>query len=186
MERKDADLGVPKASDPHSSQSNDQDMSDDKRSDDLKEQKESRSAPTGATSTAPNATDGSKGTNNQDPKSSSKKPEDTDQQQDATASSTDPGAKKKTESVSESHKDWFSRVTKEGQEVLWHPTASARCPTLLTGVQPSNLKSLETLGWEDKLESGRQFVVTPHPLEATAWENGFVPETHGFTHHRGT
>ena len=25
----------------------------------------------------------------------------------------------------------------------------------------------------------RQFVVTPHPLEATAWENGFVPETQG-------
>ena len=25
----------------------------------------------------------------------------------------------------------------------------------------------------------RQFVATPHPLEATAWENGFVPETQG-------
>ena len=117
--KEDADLGVPKASDPHSSQSNDQDMSDDKRSDDLKEQKESHSAPEGAASAAPNATDGSDGTNNQDPKSSSKKPEDTDQQQDATASSTDPVAKEKTESVSESHKNWFSRVTKEGQEVLW-------------------------------------------------------------------
>ena len=74
--------------------------------------------------------------------------------------------------------------------MLWHPEASAKCPTLLTGVQPSTLKSLETLGWEDKLESadlekhteylrGRQFVAIPHPLEATAWENGFVPETHG-------
>ena len=89
---------------------------------------------------------------------------------------------------SESREDWFSRVTKAGQEVLWHPRP--RCPTLLTGVQPSNLKSLETLGWEDKLESadlekhmdylrGRQFLALPHPLEATAWENGFVPETHG-------
>ena len=95
---------------------------------------------------APDATDGSDGTKDQDPKSSSKKPEDTDQQQDATASSTDPVTKEKKAPVSESHEDWFSRVTKEGQKVLWHPKASARCPTLLTGVQPSNLKSLETLG----------------------------------------
>ena len=98
--------------------------------------------------------------------------------------------KKKTESVSESHEDWFNRVTKEGQEVLWHPRASAKCPTLLTGVKSSDLKSIDTLGWEDKLETAnlekhaeylreRQFVVTPHPLEATAWENGFVPETQG-------
>ena len=52
------------------------------------------------------------------------------------------------------------------------------------------LSSGDTLGWEDKLETAslekhaeylreRQFVVTPHPLEATAWENGFVPETQG-------
>ena len=95
--KEDADLGVPKASDPHSSQSNDQDMSDDKRSDDLKEQKETNSAPAGAASTVPNATGGSDGTNNQDPKSSSKKPEDTSQQRDATASSTDPVTKGKTE-----------------------------------------------------------------------------------------
>ena len=61
---------------------------------------------------------------------------------------------------------------------------------LLTGVQPSDLKCLETFRWEDKLETadleehaaylrGRHFVALPHPLEATAWENGFVPETHG-------
>ena len=92
--------------------------------------------------------------------------------------------------MSESHKDWFKRVTKEGQEVLWHRTGSAKCPTLLTGVISSDLKCIETFGWEDKLETAnlekhaeylreRQFVVTPHPLEATAWENGFVPETQG-------
>ena len=57
-------------------------------------------------------------------------------------------------------------------------------------MQPSDLKSLETFRWEDKLETadlekhtdylrGRHFVALPHPLEATAWENGFVPETHG-------
>ena len=53
--KEDADLGVPKASDPHSSQSNDQVMSDDERSDDLKEQKESHSTPEGAASAAPDA-----------------------------------------------------------------------------------------------------------------------------------
>ena len=111
-------------------------------------------------------------------------------QQDATASSADSATKENKESVSESHKDWFTRVTQEGQEVLWPSENSDRCPTLLTGVQPSDLKSLETLGWEDKLESAdlekhtnylreRQFLALPHPLEATAWENGFVPETHG-------
>ena len=188
--REDADLGVPKASDPRSSQTNDQEMSDDKRSDDLKEQKRMNSTPTGAASAASKATGDSEGTTNQDPKSSSENPDATNRQQDANASSTDTATKQKTKSVSESHEDWFSRVTREGQEVLWYPKASARCPTLLTGVQPSNLKGMETSGWEDKLESadlekhaeylrGRKFVALPHPLEATAWENGFVPETHG-------
>ena len=92
--------------------------------------------------------------------------------------------------MSESHEDWFSRVTSAGQEVLRYPGPTTRCPMLLTGVQPATLKSLETLGWEDKLEAadlekhmdylrGRQFLALPHPLEATAWESGFVPETHG-------
>ena len=74
--------------------------------------------------------------------------------------------------------------------MLLPPDGSGRCPTLLTGVQPSDLQSPETFGWEDKLETAdlekhstylreRHFVALPHPLEATAWENGFVPETHG-------
>ena len=74
--------------------------------------------------------------------------------------------------------------------MLWPSDDSGKCPTLLTGVHPLNLKGLETVGWEDKLETadldkhmeylrGRHFLALPHPLEATAWENGFVPETHG-------
>ena len=66
------------------------------------------------------------------------------------------------------------------------------CPTLLTGVELSDPTKINTLGWEDKLEtanlekhaeylSERQFVATPHPLEVTAWENGFVPETQGLS-----
>ena len=69
--KEDADLNVPETSDPHSAQSTDQDMSEDKRSDDLKGQKESSSVLEGSTSAAPKAVDGKEGTNNQDPKSSS-------------------------------------------------------------------------------------------------------------------
>ena len=187
--KEDANVGVPKASDPHSSQPDEQEISDEKGSDDPNEEKKPSGAPEDAASKTPNAADEADGTNKQHQKSS-KEPEDTDQQQDASASSSDPVAKKRKESVSESQEDWFKRVTKEGQEVLWHPRASARCPTLLTGVKSSDLKSIDTLGWEDKLETAslekhaeylreRQCVVAPHPLEATAWENGFVPETQG-------
>ena len=190
--KEDANFGVPKASDPHSSQSDEQELSDKRGSDDPNVEKEPTDAPEDAASKTPDAADDTDGTNKQPQKSSSKEPEDTDQQQDASASSSDPVAKKRKESVSESHEDWFNRVTKEGQEVLWHPRASAKCPTLLTGVKSSDLKSIDTLGWEDKLETAslekhaeylreRQFVVTPHPLEATAWENGFVPETQGLS-----
>ena len=139
----DADSGVSKKSEPCSSQSH-QDVSTEKGSDDLTEQKETTSTPTGAASTVPNTTGSSGGIATQVPKSSSKSSAVTNQQPDANASSTDLAAKEKKNPVPESHEDWFSRVTKAGQEVLWHPRP--RCPTLLTGVQPSNLKSLETLG----------------------------------------
>ena len=69
--KEDADLGVPKASDSHSPQSRDQDMSDDKRSDDQKEKK-TNSALRGAASAVSNVTGSSDGTKDQDPKSSSK------------------------------------------------------------------------------------------------------------------
>ena len=190
--KEDADLGVPKTSEPCSSQSKDQDQdkSVEKGSDDLTEQEETTSAPTGAASAVPSTTGSSGGNTIQVSQSSSKSSAVTNQQPDANASSTDLADKEKKNPVSELHEDWLSRVTKAGQEVLWHPKTTTRSPTLLTGVQPSNLKSLETLGWEDKLETadlekhmdylrGRQFLAIPHPLEATAWENGFVPETHG-------
>ena len=153
--KEDADLDAPETSDPHSSQSKDQDASESKRSDDQKE-KNTNAAPTGAASAVLSATGGSGGANNQDSKSSSKTPGVTSGQQDATASSSGSVHKEKQESAPETHKDWFSRVTKEGQEVLWPPVDSDKCPTLLTGVQPSDLKSLETLGWEDKLQHPKQ------------------------------
>ena len=188
--KEDDKSGAHKSSDPHSSQDDEQEMSEDTGSDDPEGEEESQATPEGDASKKQDASGDTSGASKQDHESSSKEPENTDQQQDASASSSDPVTKKKTESVSESHEDWFVRVTKEGQEVLWHPKASDKCPTLLTGIRSSDPKNIDTLGWENKLETaslekhaeylrGRQFVVTPHPLEATAWENGFVPETQG-------
>ena len=191
-EEKHGDLAVPKRIDPCSTQSNDQDQdtSIEKESNDFAEQEEISSAPAGAASAVPTTTGSSDGTTTHTSKTTSVSSAVTDQQPDANASSTDPTAEEKKNLVSESHKDWFSRVTGAGQEVLRHAESTTRCPTLLTGVQPATLKDLETLGWEDKLEiadlekhmdylRGRHFLALPHPLEATAWENGFIPETHG-------
>ena len=58
------------------------------------------------------------------------------------------------------------------------------CPTFLTGLK------MNFMEWERKFESAdlekhKQFLqeaqlpVCDHPLEATAWENGFVPEARG-------
>ena len=183
----EADLDAPETSDSQPSESKDQDKSEGKRSDD---QKEKNNASTEAASASPSVTGGSGGANDQDSKSSSKTPGDTSGQRDDSASKSSLTHREKQESTTETHKDWFSCVTKEGQEVLWPPIGSGKCPTLLTGVQPSDLKSLETFGWGGKLETAdlekhteylrsRHFIALPHPLEATAWENGFVPETHG-------
>ena len=130
-------------------------------------------------------------TSKQEQESASKAPDSGEQPKDASASSSDPTSKEKNKPAIESHKDWFTRVTNEGHEVLW-PKASAKCPTLLTGVKPTDSKSTadDLLGWERKLETAnlekhmqylreRQFAASQHPMEATACENGFVPETQG-------
>ena len=135
--KEDADLDAPETSDTHSSESQDQDESEGKRSDDQKE-KNTNAAPSRDATAVPSAIGDSGGASNQDSKSSSKTQGDTSGQQDATASKSGSVQKKKQESASETHKEWFSRVTREGQEVLWPPTGSDKCPTLLTGVQPSD------------------------------------------------
>ena len=188
-EEEDADLDTSEASDPHSSKSKNQDESENARSDDQKT-KSAKTAPARDTTAVSNATGVSKSTSNQGLGSSSNAPGDTNRQQGDVVPKTSSVHDEKQKPASESHKDWFSRVTKEAQEVLWPLVSSGQSPTLLTGMQPSDLKSLETFKWEDRLETadlekhsnylrGRHFVALPHPLEATAWENGFVPETHG-------
>ena len=127
--------GAHKSSDPHSAQDDEQEMSDDTGSDDPEGEEESHATPEGDTSKKQDTSDDVSGASKQDQESSSKEPENSDQQPDASASSSNPTTKKKTESVSETHEAWFIRVTNEGQEVLWHPKASAMCPTLLTGIE---------------------------------------------------
>ena len=65
-------------------------------------------------------------------------------------------------------------------------------PTLLTGVKMDNSDHLidNLMEWERKFESAdpvkhkqllqeAQLIVCDNPLEAIAWENGFVPEAKG-------
>ena len=63
-------------------------------------------------------------------------------------------------------------------------------------IRSSDPTNIYTIGWEGKLETAnlekhaeflreRQFVLTPHPVEATAWENGYVPETRGLPSESG-
>ena len=184
----DADLDASGTSDSHSSESQNQNKGENTRSDDQK--KSSANAVSTGDATVPNAASNGEGANSQGQESSSKTSADTGGQQGETASKSDVACEDKQKPTPESHKEWFNRVTKRGQDVLMPPVGSGRCPTLLTGVQPSDLKSLETFGWKDQLETAdlekhstylreRHFIALPHPLEATAWENGFVPETHG-------
>ena len=111
----DVDLGANKASDSQSSQSKDQDKSENKRSNGPKDEK-ATTAPTGAASAGSSAVGGSGDASNQDSKSSSTTSGVVSGQQDANASNTGSASKDKTDSVSESHKDWFNRVTMKGQE----------------------------------------------------------------------
>ena len=153
MGKEDDKSVAQKSSDPHSSQSDEQEMSDDTGSDDPEGEEKSQTTPEDDASKEQDASGDASGASKQDQESSSKEPENSDQQQDASASSSDPTTKKKTESVSESPKDWFTRVTNEGQAVLWHPKASAMCPTLLTGIRSSDPMNINTIGWEGKLET---------------------------------
>ena len=117
----EADLDAPETSDSQPSESKDQDKSESKRSDDQKEK----------TTASTEAASGSR-TKIQ---SRHLRPQGTLVQRDDSASKSSSTQREKQESTTETHKDWFSRVTKEGQEVKWPPIGSGKCPTLLTGVQ---------------------------------------------------
>ena len=100
--------GAHKSSDPHSAQDDEQEMSDDPGSDDPEGEEESQATPEGEASKKQDTSGDTSGASKQDQESSSKEPENSNQQQDASASSGDPVAKKKTETVSESHEAGFT------------------------------------------------------------------------------
>ena len=90
-------------------------------------------------------------------------------------------------------KDWVDRVVSAGHSILWHQTMTPSiAPTLLTGVRLGEEDRLvdDLMECERKLENANldnhmqllrnaQLTATNHPMEATAWENGYVPEAQG-------
>ena len=95
--------------------------------------------------------------------------------------------------VPEKPKAWVDRVVNAGHSILWpQSTMLSMSPTLLTGVKMGNEDCLvdDLMDWERRLENANldnhqqflrnaQLAVSHHPMEATAWENGFVPEAEG-------
>ena len=106
--------------------------------------------------------------------------------QDAKASMKEKSSKDLTQT-------WTSSIVNAGHDLLWPsgvtPTTG---PTLLIGVKMSDSDHLiaHLMEWERKFESAdlekhkrflqdNQLSAHDHPLEAMAWENGFVPEAEG-------
>ena len=120
------------------------------------------------------------------PESESTNKETSTQQQDAVAS-------KEKEPAQDQPKAWVDRVISAGHSILWpQSTSPSLGPTLLTGVKLGEEDRLvdDLMEWERKLENANldnhaqflrnaQLTVSNHPLEATAWENGYVPKAQG-------
>ena len=113
--------------------------------------------------------------------------------QDATASSGRTTEYDDDGAAEGSNQDWITRFLKGDHDLLWtsEPVLSA-CPTLLTGSTMDTSDHLidSLMDWERKFESAdlekhKQFLqeaklpVCDSPVEATAWENGLVPEARG-------
>ena len=127
------------------------------------------------------------------PKSASTTEAASTQQQDAVASDEKTKAGDQSDPVSEQPKAWVDRVIKAGHSVLWpQSTTLSLSPTLLTRVKVGEEDHLvdDLMDWERRLENANldnhmqflqnaQLTASNHPMEATAWENGFVPEAQG-------
>ena len=114
-------------------------------------------------------------------------------QPDAVASEEKTNTSDRSEPVREQPKEWVDRVVSAGHSILWpQSTTVAIGPTLLTGVKLGEEDRLvdDLMDWERKLENANldnhvqflqnaQLTVSNHPMEATAWENGFLPEAQG-------
>ena len=115
------------------------------------------------------------------------------QQQDAVASKEKESTKDSCDPAQDQPKAWVDRVISAGHSILWpQSTPPSLGPTLLTGLKLGEEDRLvdDLMEWERKLENANldnhtqflrnaQLTVSNHPLEATAWENGYVPEAQG-------
>ena len=115
------------------------------------------------------------------------------QQPGAVASEEKADASDQCDPAQEQPKAWVDRVVSAGHSILWHQSTTLSLgPTLLTGVKLGEEDCLvaDLLDWERKLENANldnhaqflrnaQLTVSNHPMEATDWENGFVPEAQG-------
>ena len=116
-----------------------------------------------------------------------------EQNKDALASPKKASPEDSCGSASVQSKEWIDRVTSAGHSILWPQTMIPSVgPTLLTGVRMGEEDRLvdDLLEWERKLENANldnhmqfrrnaQLTAMNHPMEATAWENGYVPEAQG-------
>ena len=115
------------------------------------------------------------------------------QQQDAVASEEKTSPVDSCDSTQNQSKDWVDRVISAGHSILWPQNMTPSVgPTLLTGVKLGEEDRLvdDRMEWERKLENANldshmqflrnaQLTAANHPMEATAWENGYVPEAQG-------
>ena len=127
-------------------------------------------------------------------KESKSKDTDTDeQQQDATASQEESKTENDSNLKKERSKKWITNVVNAGHHVLWSQGMTPSTgPTLLTGVKLGDEdrfvddlmeweRKLEKANWDDHVQFLRnaQLPAEVHPMEAAAWENGYVPEAQG-------
>ena len=115
------------------------------------------------------------------------------QQQDAVASEEKTSPRDSCDPAPGQSKDWVDRVVSAGHSILWPQSMTPSIgPTLLTGVRLGEEDRLvdDLMEWERKLENANldshmqflrnaQLTAANHPMEATAWENGYVPEAQG-------
>ena len=127
-------------------------------------------------------------------KESKSKDTDTDeQQQDATASQEKSKSEKDSNLEKEQSKKWITNVVNAGHHVLWpQGMTPSTGPTLLNGVKLGDEdrfvddlmeweRKFENANWDDHVQFLRnaQLTAEVHPMEAAAWENGYVPEAQG-------
>ena len=115
------------------------------------------------------------------------------QQPDATASCDELEFKKECDSAKNPSENWITRLVNAGHDIMWpQGMTPSTGPTLLTGVKIGDADHLvdDLMEWERKFETANldnraqflriaQLIAGCDPMEAAAWESGYVPEAQG-------